>query len=118
MPRPPCILLAGDAYHIVTRGDGPREMFHEATHYESFIDRVWQVIEGSGWIACDVSQRRSLKRYGDWLFRHETGATHGQLGQAFGPNCTDSLSNLVRRPQQPLKRSASEARAPARSKHR
>jgi hypothetical protein len=110
MPRPPCILLAGDTYHIVTRGDCRRAMFHKAGRYECFTDRVRQVIEGSGWIECEASQRRFLKRYGNWLLRNETGATHGQFGPAFGPNCTDSVYNLVRRAQQPLKGSASGTR--------
>jgi len=42
-----------------------------------------------------------------WLCRRWTGVTFRKLGPAFGLTVTDSVSNLVCRAQQQLKRSAS-----------
>ena len=36
MPRPPRIQFAGANYHIVTRGDARRKLFHDSGHYERF----------------------------------------------------------------------------------
>ena len=33
MPRPPRIQYPGAIYHLVTRGDGRRTLFHDAGHY-------------------------------------------------------------------------------------
>ena len=50
MPRPPRIQFAGANYHVVTRGDGRRALFHDQGHYERFTDGLRQQTERSGWI--------------------------------------------------------------------
>ena len=50
MPRPPRIQFAGAIYHIVTRGDGRRALFHDEGHYERFTDGLRQEVDRSGWI--------------------------------------------------------------------
>ena len=50
MPRPPRIQFAGANYHILTRGDGRRRLFHDSGHYERFTEGLRQEVERSGWI--------------------------------------------------------------------
>jgi len=50
MPRAPRIQFAGANYHIVTRGDGRRKLFHDHDHYERFTEGLRQEVERSGWI--------------------------------------------------------------------
>jgi REP element-mobilizing transposase RayT len=38
MPRPPRLQFPGAIYHIVTRGDGRRAIFHDDGHYARFTD--------------------------------------------------------------------------------
>ncbi|WP_153556762.1 hypothetical protein [Roseimaritima sediminicola] len=37
MPRPPRIQFPGANYHVVTRGDGRRELFHDHARYKAFL---------------------------------------------------------------------------------
>jgi REP element-mobilizing transposase RayT len=48
MPRPPRIQFAGANYHIVTRGDGRRALFHDLGHYERCTEGLRQEVERSG----------------------------------------------------------------------
>ena len=50
MPRPPRIQFPGANYHIVTRGDGRRRLFHDARHYERFTEGLRNEVQRSGWI--------------------------------------------------------------------
>jgi len=50
MPRPPRLHFAGANYHIVTRSDGRRKLFHDDGHYERFTDGLRQEVVRSGWI--------------------------------------------------------------------
>ena len=50
MPRPPRIQFAGANYHIVTRGDGRRPLFHDTGHYERFTKGLQEEVQRSGWI--------------------------------------------------------------------
>ncbi len=50
MPRPPRIQFAGANYHIVTRGDGRRPLFHDAGHYERFTKGLQDEVQRCGWI--------------------------------------------------------------------
>ncbi len=50
MPRLPRIQFAGAIYHVVTRGDGRRKLFHDARHYERLTEGLEQEVERSGWI--------------------------------------------------------------------
>ncbi|EMI20013.1 hypothetical protein RMSM_03061 [Rhodopirellula maiorica SM1] len=47
MPSLPRIQLPGDNYHVVTRGEGRRKLFHDQGHYESWgqglVYRAWTV---------------------------------------------------------------------------
>jgi len=38
MPRPPRLQFPGAIYHIVTRGDGRRAVFHDDGHDARFTD--------------------------------------------------------------------------------
>jgi putative transposase len=52
MPRPPRLQYENAIYHVVTRGDGRRKLFHDEGHYQRFteglvaqVDRCdWQVV--------------------------------------------------------------------------
>ena len=50
MPRPPRIQFAGANYHIVTRGDARRKLFHDTGHYERFTRGLQDEVLRSGWI--------------------------------------------------------------------
>ena len=50
MPRPPRIQFPGANYHIVTRGDGRRPLFHDRGHYERFTQGLQDEVQRSGWI--------------------------------------------------------------------
>lgn len=50
MPRAPRIQFAGARYHIITRGDGRRALFHDQRHYERFTAGLSQEVQRSGWI--------------------------------------------------------------------
>jgi len=47
---PPRIEFAGANYHIVTRGDGRRKLFHDTGHYERFSAGLEDEVQRSGWI--------------------------------------------------------------------
>ena len=49
MPRKPRVQFAGAIYHIVTRGDGCRELFHDADHYARLTDGLADEVKRSGW---------------------------------------------------------------------
>ena len=51
MPRPPQSQFAGANYHIVSRGDGRRKLFHDTGHYERFTKGLEDEVQRSGWIA-------------------------------------------------------------------
>jgi len=50
MPRPPRTEFAGANYHIITRGDGRRPLFHDNGHYERFTKGLQDEVQRSGWI--------------------------------------------------------------------
>ena len=50
MPRPPRIQFPGANYHVVTRGDGRRRLFHDLGHYERFTRGLQEEVQRSGWI--------------------------------------------------------------------
>ncbi len=50
MPRPPRFQFPGANYHIVTRGDGRRKLFHDSGHYERFTKGLQDEVQRSGWI--------------------------------------------------------------------
>ena len=50
MPRPPRIQFPGANYHIVTRGDGRRKLFHDQGHYHRFTRGLEEEVQRSGWI--------------------------------------------------------------------
>lgn len=49
MPRPPRIQFAGAIYHIVTRGDGRRALFHDEGHYDRFTNGLAEAVRRSAW---------------------------------------------------------------------
>ncbi len=49
MPRKPRVQFPGAIYHIVTRGDGRRELFHDEGHYERFTRGLSDEVKRSAW---------------------------------------------------------------------
>ena len=49
MPRKPRVQFAGAIYHIVTRGDGRRELFHDDDHYARLTRGLGDEVKRSGW---------------------------------------------------------------------
>jgi len=50
MPRLPRLQYPGAIYHIVTRGDGRRKLFHDDGHFERFTRGLAEEVDRSGWI--------------------------------------------------------------------
>jgi putative transposase len=50
MPRPPRIQFPGANYHLVTRGDGRKKLFHDQGHYERFTKGLEEEVQRCGWI--------------------------------------------------------------------
>ena len=50
MPRLPRLQHAGAIDHIVTRGDGRRQLFHDDGHYERFTRVLTEEVNRRGWI--------------------------------------------------------------------
>ncbi|MDC0934712.1 transposase [Pirellulales bacterium] len=49
MPRKPRIQFPGAIYHVVTRGDGRRELFHDDDHYARFTKGLRDEVQRSDW---------------------------------------------------------------------
>lgn len=49
MPRKPRVQFPGAIYHIVTRGDGRRELFHDEDHYARFTGGLRDEVRRSAW---------------------------------------------------------------------
>ena len=54
MPRVPRLQYENAIYHIVTRGDGRRKLFHGEDHYKRFTKGLAEEVDRSGWqvVAC------------------------------------------------------------------
>ncbi len=50
MPRQPRLQYKNAIYHIVTRGEGRRLLFHDDRHYERFTDGLIDEVDRSGWV--------------------------------------------------------------------
>ena len=50
MPRLPRIQYPGAIYHLLTRGDGRRALFHDEGHYTRFTQGLSDEVVRSGWI--------------------------------------------------------------------
>ena len=50
MPRLPRLQYENAIYHIVTRGDGRRRLFHDPGHYERFTQGLADQVDRCGWI--------------------------------------------------------------------
>ena len=50
MPRLPRLQYPDAIYHIVTRGDGRRKIFHDDGHYERFTRALAEDVNRRGWI--------------------------------------------------------------------
>ena len=49
MTRKPRVQFPGAIYHIVTRGDGRRELFHKEDHYARFTGGLRDEVQRSAW---------------------------------------------------------------------
>lgn len=50
MPRLPRLEYPNAIYHIVTRGDGRRKLFHDPRHYERFTQGLIDEVQRSSWV--------------------------------------------------------------------
>ncbi|MGB7328963.1 MAG: transposase [Rubripirellula sp.] len=50
MPRRPRLEYSDAIYHVVTRGDGRRKLFHDQAHYERFTQGLVDEVDRSGWL--------------------------------------------------------------------
>ncbi len=50
MPRKPRIQYPNAIYHVITRGDGRREIFFDNDHYQRLTDGLADEVQRSGWI--------------------------------------------------------------------
>jgi putative transposase len=50
MPRLPRLQYENAIYHLITRGDGRRKLFHDEGHYERFTKGLVDEVDRSGWI--------------------------------------------------------------------
>ena len=49
MPRKPRVQFPGAIYHIVTRGDGRRGLFHDEDHYDRLTKGLADEVNRSRW---------------------------------------------------------------------
>ena len=49
MPRPPRLQFAGAIYHVVTRGDGRRAVFHDDLHYQRLTTGLADEVQRANW---------------------------------------------------------------------
>lgn len=49
MPRPHRVQFPGAIYHLITRGDGRRALFHDEGHYERFTRGLTEQVSRCGW---------------------------------------------------------------------
>ncbi len=65
MARPIRYEAPGAIYHVVTRGDGRRQIFHDGGHYDRFTRGLKEEVTRSGWklqpCCVDVGQARRLR---------------------------------------------------------
>ena len=50
MPRRPRLEYENAIYHVVTRGEARRKLFHDASHYERFTQGLIDEVDRSGWL--------------------------------------------------------------------
>ncbi|WP_197171843.1 transposase [Novipirellula aureliae] len=50
MPRLPRLEYPNAIYHVITRGDGRRKLFHDARHYERFTQGLSDEVDRSSWL--------------------------------------------------------------------
>ena len=50
MPRKPRVQFPNAIYHVITRGDGRKPIFHDDDHYQRLTDGLAEEVERSGWI--------------------------------------------------------------------
>lgn len=50
VPRPPRVQYPGAIYHVVTRGDGRRALFHDEGHYARFTQGLSDEVVRSDWM--------------------------------------------------------------------
>ena len=51
MPRPPRVEFLGAIYHLISRGDGRRRLFHDDGHYQRLMRGLKDEVQRSGWQA-------------------------------------------------------------------
>jgi putative transposase len=64
MPRFPRLQYENAIYHIVTRGDGRRRLFHDQGHYERFSQGLADEVDRSGWVVVgrlNLNHRATLR---------------------------------------------------------
>jgi len=49
MPRSPRVEFPGAIYHLISRGDGRRQLFHDDGHCQRLTRGLKEVVQRSGW---------------------------------------------------------------------
>ena len=116
MPRPPRLQYPGAIYHLVTRGDGRRTLFHDDGHDARFTQGLIDEVSWSGWIVLAFcwmpnhvhaliktpepnlcrGMQHWLSGYANWYAKRNryTSATLRELSERFGLSHPDSASDL------------------------
>ncbi len=104
MPRLPRLEYSNAIYHIITRGDGRRQLFHDDRHYERFTQGLIDEVSRSSWLVIafcwmpnhwhlvvNPQEDGELSRFVGWLtlthtqrwhaHRHSTGQGHVYQGR-------------------------------------
>ena len=132
MPRPPRLQNPGAIYHLVTRGDGRRTLFHDDGHYARFTQGLSDEVSRSRWIVmaffwmpnhvhvliktpepnlCRGIQHW-LSGYANWYAKRNqrTSATLRELSERFELSNPDSASDLIRRGAKRIEQSSEAVR--------
>ena len=127
MPRPPRLRYPGAIYHLVTRGDGRRTLFHDDGHYARFTQGLSDEVSRSGllWMPNHVhaliktpepnlcrGMQHWLSGYANWYANQNrrTSATLRELSERFGLNHPDNVSDLIRRGAKRIEQSSEAVR--------
>ena len=132
MPRPPRLQYPGAIYHLVTRGDGRRTLFHDDGHYARFTQGLSDEVSRSGWFVLAFcwmpnhvhaliktpepnlcrGMQHWLSGYANWYAKRNrrTSATLRELSERFGLSHPDSASDLIRRGAKRIEQSSEAVR--------
>ena len=62
MPRLPRLEYANAIYHVITRGDGRRQLFHDLGHYDRITRGLKDEVSRSSWKVLAIGKRVHVTR--------------------------------------------------------